>query len=831
MPSHRLAMAAGIVSVLFAAAQVLYLYDSLHTFSPDHAWGIALLAFPCLAALNYPLLRLALTPILEAKYGLAALIVGLVVAAAATPAERFATAGISLANGSTFSAAHERARQMAFWAFHLHPEFGNQKPVHKISVSAPLLASAVRLRVAQPDSSRGLGDGVELHMDIQNGSAASSRPFPPWQLTPRQFPPKAWWTIKVPLHDGDRSIVIDVRSGPPGSTASYDATYVSVAFSGIGPRLANIGRLTLALVVVGAIGALFWQSRRILTPDDAHAFRSAWRAAVDPRTTAFVAILLAYTGAFYALDRTILYYDPLNYFFKTEAVSEAFRRLALGRVIGDVTASSLDEYTLWPALIPGLIASFVKWSLVAYALIITLVYMAPAALVCSVLGSRLLESKADQTQLVLGALSVCLLLPHFYKVALAPVPDVGGVIIACLFILAVSALCERVVQSRLESSSEDSTAERPLILYAMTAAALLVALFLFRRWYVFLASGVVLSALLVLATNWKSLSFKQCWIVASAAGLTLLLLLGGVICHWLQTPDKRDYAKLYAAYAWPLSDVAEDALNAFGWVVPLTALIICVAIGLRTRRALPFILPVSAFAGATAMLQVQSPGAHHFYILMPFLGGAIAAGTILLARRIGSPGTLASLLFIAFLAIPAATKYLRSAHAFPPSAFPQPRMRSDLPELTRLAYWLVKNIHAGEQYCAVGSGAFNPSLVDNVWQLAPELRRKMPASGTMSEVDSRDGPPKESLKDCTVMLVADPIQVSLAPEQQQGVVTVARSILRSENIGRAYALQPDEFKLSKGVVVRVYRRTRAVTDDEFKGLIAVYTAAAAVKRR
>jgi hypothetical protein len=793
---------------------------------------MALLAFPCLTALNYPLLRLALTPILEARYGVAALIAGLVVAAAATPAERFATAGISVADGSTFGAEHARARRTVFPAFHLHPEFGNQMPVHKISVPVPLLASAIRLRVAQPDSSRGLGDGVELHMDIQNENAGSSRSFPPWQLTPSQLPPKAWWTVKNPFHEGDRSIVVDVLSGPPGSTAAYDATYVSVAFSGIGPRLANVGRLTLALVIVGALGTIFWQSRRILTPDGARAFSDAWVAAVDPRTIAFVAILLAYTGAFYALNRTILYYDPLNYFFKTEAISEAFRQLALGRIIDDVTASSLDEYTLWPALVPGLIASFVSWSLVAYALIITLVYMAPAALVCSVLGSRLLKTKADQARLVLGALSICLLLPHFYKVALAPKPDVGGVIIACLFILAVSALCERLVQNRLDGSSDDASTEGPLVLCAMTAAILLIALFLFRRWYVFLALGVVLSALLVLAANWKTLSLKKCWIVASAAALTLLLLLGGVICHWLQTPDQRDYAKLYAGYASPLSEVVEDALSAFGWVVPLAALVICIVIGLRTRRALPFILSVSAFAGATAMLQVQSPGEHHFYILMPFLAGAISAGTILLARRIGSPGTLASMLVLAFLVIPAATKYLRNAHAFPPSAFPQPRIRSDLPELTRLAYWLVDNIHAGEQYCAVGSGStFNGSLVDNSWQLAPELRRKMPASGAMSEVDSRDGPPKVWLKDCTVMLVADPIQLNLAADQQQSVVSLAKALLRGENIGGAYAIQPDEFKLSKGVVVRVYRRARPITDDEFKKLLQVYDGATAAKRR
>jgi hypothetical protein len=63
-----------------------------------------------------------------------------------------------------------------------------------------------------------------------------------------------------------------------------------------------------------------------------------------------------------------------------------------------------------------------------------------------------------------------------------------------------------------------------------------------------------------------------------------------------------------------------------------------------------------------------------------------------------------------------------------------------------------------------------------------------------------------------VVVVGDPPQTHLRPNEQQVVVLVAKRVLAREGMGRAF--EPiGEYSLD-GVVARVYRRVRAVTRDE-----------------
>ena len=76
----------------------------------------------------------------------------------------------------------------------------------------------------------------------------------------------------------------------------------------------------------------------------------------------------------------------------------------------------------------------------------------------------------------------------------------------------------------------------------------------------------------------------------------------------------------------------------------------------------------------------------------------------------------------------------------------------------------------------------------------------------MSDVDTVEGPPGASLKDCAVIIVGDPVQTHLDPNYQQTVVVPSREMLTGQGIGVKFHRTGEVFHLEKGVSAVVFER-------------------------
>ncbi len=158
-------------------------------------------------------------------------------------------------------------------------------------------------------------------------------------------------------------------------------------------------------------------------------------------------------------------------------------------------------------------------------------------------------------------------------------------------------------------------------------ALTLFAMFLFRRWYAFAATALMISFALEVAVvalrRGAGFRWREAALAACIGALTLLALLAPVLIDWLPDPSAHDYARMYAAYR-KTPAVLVEVIGDWAGYAPL-ALALCggLALGWRSRFA-----RLALFSGplaAALFLRVQSPYPHHLYLIAPFVALFLAA--------------------------------------------------------------------------------------------------------------------------------------------------------------------------------------------------------------
>jgi hypothetical protein len=189
-------------------------------------------------------------------------------------------------------------------------------------------------------------------------------------------------------------------------------------------------------------------------------------------------------------------------------------------------------------------------------------------------------------------------------------------------------------------------------------------------------------------------------------------------------------------------------------------------------------------------------------------------------------GALAALGAITFSPLAAA---LNPSGLTPIAALPR-EPRDDLGELERLKDWVDQRARPDAKVCGLGSSyTFSGQLIGELWQLHPE-REIAPRPNTavkMPDVDEVDGPPTADLKDCAVLIVGDPVQTHLNPDDQQTVVLPSREMLTGQGIGAKFRRTGEVFHLEKGVRAVVFERLAPLDDADIAALEARWQAARA----
>ena len=101
----------------------------------------------------------------------------------------------------------------------------------------------------------------------------------------------------------------------------------------------------------------------------------------------------------------------------------------------------------------------------------------------------------------------------------------------------------------------------------------------------------------------------------------------------------------------------------------------------------------------------------------------------------------------------------------------------------------------------------------------------------LGQVDSLDGPPVPSLRECGIFLVGVPFQFHLRRDQQYSLEIVQSDIVSGTGIGAAMAPQVEVFPMGEGVELRAYRAARDISREEHEDLVRRYLARKAALAR
>ena len=399
-----------------------------------------------------------------------------------------------------------------------------------------------------------------------------------------------------------------------------------------------------------------------------------------------------------------------------------------------------------------------------------------------------------------------------WEPVLAGYPDVGG---AALIAIAVGVYLG-------ETGLRDW---RRVVLIGILLAAAAV----FRRPFAytsvaFLASIGLHQAILAVAGAHRS--FRS-GVIALAIRESRVALVGAVCLAslwifgrgFLESVAGTDFGELYAAYRLPASEVLAYFLAFFGplaWLLALGGLIAVWRSPSADRTKVGFLPILGAVTLASWAILAGQVNVHYtLQMTMVVLVGIALLVHALFLRLRGNAARGTAMAGVAVLALLNMTMTLQPAILSAPAALAPllptsqgPLVRGDLDELYRLVDGLRTQAPHRPIFVVASSFVFNEEILSHA-----EIQRYGPDAALLDvlpepAVDSRDAYPLSGIDLADVVVLADPAQYHMAPDQQR-VVAVAHDAFDQEwDIAHDFQRQPGIYRLQDGVAVTVFQRVR-----------------------
>jgi hypothetical protein len=610
-------------------------------------------------------------------------------------------------------------------------------------------------------------------------------------------------------------------------------------------------RLELVFAL-GALGFLGWGVWRI-------AATTRMRLGLSPRATLVTALgltaaLAAFSAYYVLVSQDLQMADFMFYRVVSIAVATLTRSGNLLGLVVDVAGSMKQDYSWAPAILPGLaLAAFGPLSRAVYQGAIVICYTAPALFalawlareIAAPLGPRASRAlfpaptqRAGGTPAVPGATfafalaAVFAAYPFGVVVAARGMPDIGGL---ALFVVALR-IADKLARALSLRAGHDARVRSSVQKLGFTLAVTLFSMFLFRRWYAFAAVSVIAAlAVEILATalrRGKTFRWREAGLAAAVGVLTLLALLTPVLVDWLPNPAAHDYTKMYAAYRKTPAVLAEVVGDWCGFgILALAIAGAALALARSGRRGrLARLAFIASPLSALLFLRVQSPYPHHLYLLAPAISVFIAAPLLMLFAKSRLAGVAALAALGALTLTPVGAWAPKGVF---PTAGRARAPRTDLAELARMKDWVDARATPAHKVCGLGSSyTFSGQLIAELWQLkaekSPLTRNKAEETSVgMSDVDTVDGPPKEAIKNCAILIVGDPVQTHVIPSYQLTVTLPSSEMLEGVGIGAHYRRTGEVFQLEHGVSAVAFEQVTPLTDDDMAALAERWRAARA----
>jgi len=448
-------------------------------------------------------------------------------------------------------------------------------------------------------------------------------------------------------------------------------------------------------------------------------------------------------------------------------------------------------------------------SRLSYELALAVVYLCP--FVWSIGGLATLLVPGPRRLVFWSAIWLTLLVPMTWVPTLRGYPDAGA---ATLFVLALT----------LHLRDPDAKSARS----ALGVGCLLALSIIFRRHFLYaalaLTGTVVLHTLLVRALarpgRWRSLVREVLrlarWLALVAlAGVTTTVL---VAYGFFERLRSQDFLSLYRSYEESLATVFRWYLPPYGWIAWLaagTGLLLGLRNPVHPQRA-----TFLALLGGVSVLQwwlaVRQLGEQYTLQFTPtiVLGLMLLGSTIL--RRIRRPVlTGVATLGLCYLVADAG---LGLASLNPGKDSPlRPLFAGRWAPLDRENYedilWLIKYLHRDPPqapgtgvYVTASSHLLNPDMLRHAEGALFGRDKALINVLPVPDVDSRDYYPLGRLLDAEVVVVGDPVQYHLRPEEQRVLRVVHDLFVRGDGIARDFSKQPARFALEDHATALIFKR-------------------------
>lgn len=534
----------------------------------------------------------------------------------------------------------------------------------------------------------------------------------------------------------------------------------------------------------------------------------------------FLIIANVFTIAFISREKDLYCWDNLNYWMKFTQLGEYFFKnpvLAIKSVIYSVRE---DDYNYLPAFLLLPFNVLLGSSRLAYILAIVNGY-AFAAVVSFVFLKRRLCAvfNIDSVIIAVIAIGMMALSPNFWHPIFSGYLDVGGIIL---------------INSILILHLRDPFPKQRISTF-LTIATLITALILFRRWYAYwglgyyvallmeICAGAVLSRAFTFKAIVKDLYRVFLQIISSVA---ILFIVAPTFSHRIISTN---YADIYSAYkqSGSISEASLFVMTRFGliWVSLFVIGAILAIRDIRTRKFSIFLL-IQWVVIFIAFTRTQDFDRHQLYLLLP----TIYIFSSMFVIKLVSEGyrfksfalsVISALLILNFLPVfnPERFSYQRVLVPFVTNIQHPAYVRKDIKEVDMLLNTL-ENILSGPNdrvYILSSSYLLNFNMLDSAYLSLGRYRDVARKILPTHDIDKRDGFPVGLLK-ADYVVVGDPIQYHMNPQDQRVVGIPAEMILSHRDIGTSFDKLPYEFTLSHDVKVFIYKKVQPFSNEQLNSL-------------
>jgi hypothetical protein len=644
-------------------------------------------------------------------------------------------------------------------------------------------------------------------------------------------------TIKIP-GTGESALRwnIDMRDTP---VAVKGPIYFAVQVTGWQGYLFAAGK-----VLLGGLGAWLIATSMALALASARGYRGSSTTAepsIARRVLAWAFPIAAFAAVlgvlvYWSSSRThyIFFWDYRIHWVRTQQLFSLMAASGWGQALDSFIQSYPANYSMLPAVIPAFLSFATGFpGRVDYAFIIAMVYALPAYVLVAYCGRQLVRPLRSESRSAWAwsIFAIFVSMPVYLGMILYMMPDIGGVAFTAAALLLAGYLIDESRRNAAASSDDD--------LRAVSAAALglglaLAAMFLYRRWYVFASVGVVAALLVFFALDWRRHGYSWSALRARLRSVILvafagLPLLAPVFVDWAANLGAHNYNDLYSSYKFPAKYDFSRFVQAIGALAPLGVLAFYVCgMSLKLHRRFLALLLMATAVATVLFYQIQSPGLHHYYLLMPFLGIGVASAFQYLWARFGVKAAVGATCCVALYGgvitmadgLPAALQ-----QSFPGYRAWLPKKQPGAEGVTALTKWLLEPGIASHTFCLVASSmVLNQSMLSESWQIIPSIP-PYPFGGRMinqAQVDSVNGPPFETIRSCDIALVGTPLQQHLQDGQQDNVKILWQEISGGYGIGVHFEKLPIRFDLDGGVAVIPYKRATQISHEDYLRLVERY---------